>query len=143
MGAEGGCASVWGFMLWDRTAALQLKSEISISAIPSTDVPAKYSPSSQALKTPSGVASSSQRSKTMIARSNEQQDILELSVVAIPPNPDRDPDLLLPLCWRLQDCTSCLESRYYCSWCPIVRLSQRIDEFDPPIVLIENSLPLV
>ncbi len=33
------------------------------------------------------------------------------------PNPILDPDLLLPHCWRLQDCSSCLETKYHCSWC--------------------------
>ncbi|KAK0509745.1 hypothetical protein JMJ35_008139 [Cladonia borealis] len=49
----------------------------------------------------------------------EQQRFIAPNISAAPPNPDRDPDLLLPHCWRLQDCTGCLEARYHCSWCPI------------------------
>ena len=34
------------------------------------------------------------------------------------PDPALDPDLLLPHCWRIQDCSSCLNTNYHCSWCP-------------------------
>ena len=33
------------------------------------------------------------------------------------PDPALDPDLLLPHCWRLQDCTSCITTKYHCGWC--------------------------
>ena len=57
----------------------------------------------------------------MLTGAPKQQPLIALNLSAVPPNPDRDPDLLLPHCWRLQDCTGCLEARYHCSWCPIVR----------------------
>ena len=58
----------------------------------------------------------------MLTGALKQQPLIALNLSAFPPNPDRDPDLLLPHCWRLQDCTGCLEARYHCSWCPVVRL---------------------
>ena len=57
----------------------------------------------------------------MLTGAPKQQPQIALNLSVVPPNPDRDPDLLLPHCWRLQDCTGCLEARYHCSWCPVVR----------------------
>ena len=30
------------------------------------------------------------------------------------------PDIVFHRCWRLQDCTSCLEAEDACAWCPVV-----------------------
>ncbi len=58
----------------------------------------------------------------MITPVDDQKILLVLNETAIPHDRERDPAYLLPHCWRLQDCYSCLHSQYHCSWCAIVRL---------------------
>ncbi|KAM0799800.1 hypothetical protein BDR22DRAFT_281069 [Usnea florida] len=55
----------------------------------------------------------------MIAPVNDQEVFLILNESAVPHDRERDPAYLLPYCWRLQDCYSCLHSQYHCSWCAI------------------------
>ena len=57
----------------------------------------------------------------MIAPIDHQKVFLILNESAVPHDRERDPAYLLPYCWRLQDCYSCLHSQYHCSWCAIVR----------------------
>ena len=57
----------------------------------------------------------------MVPLFDDQKTLLILNETAIPHDRERDPAHLLPHCWRLQDCYSCLHSQYHCSWCAIVR----------------------
>ena len=58
----------------------------------------------------------------MITPVDDQKILIVLNETAIPHDRERDPAYLLPHCWRLQDCYSCLHSQFHCSWCAIVRL---------------------
>lgn len=55
----------------------------------------------------------------MITSVINQQVPLISNVTTIPQDHERDPVYLLPHCWGLQDCYSCLHSNYHCSWCAI------------------------
>lgn len=55
----------------------------------------------------------------MITPVDDQKILLISNATAIPHDRERDPKYLLPHCWRLQDCYSCLHSQYHCSWCAI------------------------
>ena len=57
----------------------------------------------------------------MITPVNDQKPLLIPNETTTPHDRERDPSYLLPHCWRLQDCYSCLHSQYHCSWCAIVR----------------------
>ena len=57
----------------------------------------------------------------MITPVHNQKTLAILNDTAIPHDRQRDPAYLVPHCWRLQDCYSCLHSQYHCSWCAIVR----------------------
>lgn len=57
----------------------------------------------------------------MIAPIDDQKVFRVLNESAVPHDRERDPTYLLPYCWRLQDCYSCLHAQYHCSWCAIVR----------------------
>ena len=62
----------------------------------------------------------------MITHLAKQQFLHEFNLSSAPPqDPSLDPDLLLAHCWRHQDCSSCLHSKYRCSWCPIVSQTPR------------------
>ena len=74
----------------------------------------------------------------MVAASNRHHR-LDLNASLIPIDPSRDSDQLLPHCWRLQDCYSCLHAQYHCSWCPIVCVSSYFPGFSTDV----SSLRLV
>lgn len=81
----------------------------------------------------------------MITPVDDQKILLISNATAIPHDRERDPKYLLPHCWRLQDCYSCLHSQYHCSWCAIVRAlstsSQCIADKNSPPPACPTQLP--